>query len=316
MTARGDVVVDFGLSPRLATILAPATSITLQDIHDTLKTIQELPGHMGYPNLVASAGKEDLGGSLQVGITSTLQNARVAFQARKTFVAAGTVTTADTGGRTLTDSAATFVASGVEVGAWIVNLTDGSVATVLRVDSETSLFTDTLGGGTDNRFDSGDSYRILNVTQCTVGGGNLVAVDSVGLAMSPVLSTAGTQVVRELSTSAALVETLQTGTEYETRARASAILDGSTLRLSAWLVRAGSRVTSPTAATVGLYDDAGALVFSRAMGTPDSRGVFHATQSTTGLGITANRNYTLDVTVTDSTGSRTDTYPQQTLSVT
>lgn len=76
------VTVDFATSPRIITIPIPITLVTLQDLHDTLRDIEDEPNVIQYLHLIDSAGKENLGGGLAVGITSTLQNAKVAFAAR------------------------------------------------------------------------------------------------------------------------------------------------------------------------------------------------------------------------------------------
>jgi hypothetical protein len=160
---------------------------------------------MDDPPLVASAGKTDLGGGKLTGITGKLLNTRLGFAAKKVWVSTGSVTTGDTNGRVLTDSGATFQADGVQPGNWIVNLTDGSLCTVLTVDTEQQITTDVLGGGTDNQFDVSDSYKILAVDQHEVLDGNLAAVDDVGAPLDPILPTAGTQVVRTSDVSAALI---------------------------------------------------------------------------------------------------------------
>lgn len=76
------VTVDFVSSPRVITIPAPLTAISVQDLHDTVRDLEDEPSAMQYPHLIDSAGKEDLGGGVAVGITATLQNARLAFAAR------------------------------------------------------------------------------------------------------------------------------------------------------------------------------------------------------------------------------------------
>ena len=59
---------------------------------------------------------------------------------------------------TLNDSTATFQTDGVLVGTEILNTTDGSVATVVSVNSQTQLTTSALTDGADNDFDNGDAY--------------------------------------------------------------------------------------------------------------------------------------------------------------
>lgn len=206
MATRSDVSVDYFLSPRIVRVAAPSTELTIQDLHDTVRDIEDEPGAMQYPELISTAGKEELGGGVTVGLTSTLLDAVVAFDARKVSEASGTVTTPDASGRTLTDSGATFESNGVSPGSWVVNLTDGSICSVVTVDSEMQITTDILGDGTDNEFGSGDSYKIWPVIQCEVSGGNLVALDAADLQIDAILPTAGTQIVRTSSSSATLQE--------------------------------------------------------------------------------------------------------------
>lgn len=82
MTIRTDFTVDFSVSPRIITIASPSITISIQDLHDTLIDIEALPRNMTFLRLVSSAGKEVLGGGLQVGITATLQDAKLGFAAR------------------------------------------------------------------------------------------------------------------------------------------------------------------------------------------------------------------------------------------
>ena len=207
MTFRSDISVDWFQLPRIITVASPSTELTIQDLHDTLRRLEERFGEgLAHPHIINTAGKEALGGGVTVGLTMTLRNARLAFQGRKASTSTGTVTTADTTGKTLTDSAATFTTAGVVPGASIINKTDGSRCTVLRVLSQTQLRTDVLGDGVDNRFDVSDAYEVQNVTQVEVSGGNLVAVDGVGASINAILPTVGTQVVRTSSSSATLQE--------------------------------------------------------------------------------------------------------------
>lgn len=79
---RTDLSVDWVASPRIITIAAPSTEITIQDLHDTCRSIEAKHFGIDEGPLIASAGKEDLGGGVEVGLTSTLQNAVIAFEAR------------------------------------------------------------------------------------------------------------------------------------------------------------------------------------------------------------------------------------------
>ncbi len=82
MTVRSDVVVDWAASPRIITVLSPSTEITIQDLLDTCREFEDDIPNMVYPYLASAAGKENLGGGVKVGITITLQNAVLAFEAR------------------------------------------------------------------------------------------------------------------------------------------------------------------------------------------------------------------------------------------
>lgn len=63
----------------------------------------------------------------------------------------------------LTDAAASFLASYVHIGDVIDNLTDGSSATITGVTANT--ITGILAGGTDNDWDTGDSYRVYKLVR-------------------------------------------------------------------------------------------------------------------------------------------------------
>lgn len=210
MSVRTDVTVNFNLSPRIITVAAPSTEITQQDLLDTLRDIEDsLPAGMSYAKLIDASGKEDLGGGTLVGITTQLQNAQVYFAARTTALDTGTVTTTGvktTDTITLTDSAATFITDGIGRGDVVFNRTDLSFATVVSVESETQLTSLLLTGGTDNNFDTSDVYSIYDEVQCEITGGNMVAVDSAGNTISPILESFGTQLVRTASSSATLQE--------------------------------------------------------------------------------------------------------------
>lgn len=77
-----------------------------------------------------------------------------------TIVESGTITTADGPGTTLIDSAATFITNGVAADDSVTNITDGSTARVVSIDSETQLTTTALTGGTGNDYGSSDSYSV------------------------------------------------------------------------------------------------------------------------------------------------------------
>jgi len=127
------------LDPRVIEIDAPATSATVQEIINAVRDWEDSPEGDLYDYLIDAAGKEDLGGGVSVGITATLQNARIRFAARNTTYSEGTVTTADTTGTTCIDSAADFTAEGSEVGHTIFNSTTGAMETLTAVGTTTAV---------------------------------------------------------------------------------------------------------------------------------------------------------------------------------
>jgi len=70
------------LSPRIIEVQAPITEISVQDLSDQIKDLEDEPAHLAFPILVKTFGKQTLGGGVSVGITAELQNAKVSFQAR------------------------------------------------------------------------------------------------------------------------------------------------------------------------------------------------------------------------------------------
>lgn len=80
MTVRSDLQFDWISSPRIITVLAPSTEITIQDLVDTCRVNEDL--NLQYPKIINANGKDSLGGGVFVGITATLQNAVLAFEAR------------------------------------------------------------------------------------------------------------------------------------------------------------------------------------------------------------------------------------------
>jgi len=82
VSVRSDVTVDWQASPRIITVAAPSTTITIQDLVDTLRSLEDEIINMDNPHLVNASGKENLGGGVLVGITCSLQNAKLAFEAR------------------------------------------------------------------------------------------------------------------------------------------------------------------------------------------------------------------------------------------
>jgi len=204
MAFRADVQVLWALSPRIILVDAPSTSIIVQDIVDTLRTLEDDLDNLDDDYILDASGKEALEGGVTVGITAVLRNAHLQFEDRATPTSEGTITSAGT--TLLIDTAADFVADNVKRGCTVANLTDGSACSVIDRLSATQLSVTALVGGVQNNWSIGDAYNIWQTVQCRVTGGNLLAVDAIGDPMDPILPSAFIQVVRTSSTGAALVE--------------------------------------------------------------------------------------------------------------
>ncbi len=211
MTTRDDVNIDYQPSPRVIEVEAPSTELILQDLVDTVRISEQgFSEGLAFDKVIDAAGKEDLGGGVLVGITANLQNAQVAFEARRTPAVTGVVTTGSGAGQnglqTFVDSSADFVAASIARGSLVVNFSDNSIADVYEVLSPTSLSTRVLVNGTTDEYTAGDNYQVFNIIQCNISGGNLVAEDANDAQISSVVPTAFTQIVRTASASATLTE--------------------------------------------------------------------------------------------------------------
>jgi len=205
------LTVNTQVSPRIVTVAAPDVTISVQEVLDLLREWEDSPAQMDDPQIISAAGKEELGGGEAVGITATLLDAQLEFEARTDVLSSGTVSTQDVTGQTLTAIGATFQTDGVARGDLVINLTDGSQATVVSVTSETELLTTTLVGGVDNQYDISDSIDIYDVVQCEVSGGNLVAQNAAGSTISTIFPSFGTQVILAKASQGTLTNTLGSG---------------------------------------------------------------------------------------------------------
>lgn len=135
-----EVSIDWTVSPRIITIAEPTTSVTIQDLSDTIRTLEgNRIWAMIYPYILDSEGKFDLGTKL-TGISLRLIDAKIAFEAR-----------------------------------------------------------------------SGPTWA-----ECSITGGNLAAVDSVGDPVWPIEFTNYTSVTFESDTSAALLKSEEIDTALDT----------------------------------------------------------------------------------------------------
>ena len=189
---------------------------------DTVRVLEDDFQNMSFPFLISASGKEDLGDSVQVGITVQENNARLAFESRRTpAIDESTVTTASGSPNvlnryTFSDTNADFVTAGIEPGSLVINWTDRSMADVVEVISATELRMEALVNGTDNEMQFGDVYSIFNIIQMRVSAGNLTAVDDLAAAINAVLPTAFTQVVVAQSSSATIIGLTDIETQLDT----------------------------------------------------------------------------------------------------
>jgi len=82
MAVRTDITFTTHTSPRVVQIDDPSTEITIQDLVDTIRDFEAKPENIWVDKMVNAGGKENLGGGNNVGITVTLQDTQVAFEAR------------------------------------------------------------------------------------------------------------------------------------------------------------------------------------------------------------------------------------------
>jgi hypothetical protein len=82
MVVRSDIIFNWAASPRIITVLAPSTEITIQDLLDTCREAEDDLQNLIYSQIASASGKENLGGGTLVGLTVKLLDAVLAFEAR------------------------------------------------------------------------------------------------------------------------------------------------------------------------------------------------------------------------------------------
>jgi hypothetical protein len=81
MAVRDDITIDWTVSPRIITVASPSTTVTIQDLSDTLRHLEAQMDTMQNPYILDNEGKFDLGTKL-TGISLRLIDAKLAFEAR------------------------------------------------------------------------------------------------------------------------------------------------------------------------------------------------------------------------------------------
>ena len=193
------------LSPRIVEVRPPTTEVTVQELYDDLQDLFEEPAFHSFDPIVVGEGKADLGGGTTVDITATLQNARLMFTGRTTPLEAnGTCTSDEPRGLTLHATGGDFVNNEVYPGCTVLNMTTMSMASVVEVVSGQELRHFKLSGGTRDTWEIGDSYFVYPNEQCSISGGNLVAVDENFDTIPVIYQSPNVQVVRSSSSSGTL----------------------------------------------------------------------------------------------------------------
>lgn len=82
MSIRNDITINWSVSPRIIEIAAPSTSISMQDLYDTVRNLASQYDAMDEDEIIDGAGKELLGDAVSVGLTIKLLNAKVKFEDR------------------------------------------------------------------------------------------------------------------------------------------------------------------------------------------------------------------------------------------
>jgi len=198
-----NILVHNYLSPRIIEVLAPAIEITVQETVNLCKEWEQQVINLDDDPLISASGKEDLGGGVAVGISATLLNAKIAFSGRTAPVSAGlSCDTSDPEGRVFFDASADFISDGVYKGCTIFNNTTKAMSTVTEIRDLNTVAHFPLSGGSSDEWTVGDVATIYPSVQCSISGGNLVAVDADGESTPVVYPTANVQVVRTASSSA------------------------------------------------------------------------------------------------------------------
>lgn len=278
----------------IAVPIADGTNVDLQSIYNAVRTFEAVPENMDVRPLCIASGKQPLGGGRAVAITMQLINkSTIEFEARAgpavigCSVDGGNLVANLTwdGAKTdlavdafvLTDTNATFATNGIQSGAVVRNITDGSSATVATVDSETQITCTALTGGGTNNWSQFDVWE----------------VDS-GHPFSP---TAYTHIGYAQDTAASTIEV----DSSPQQAFLNVVYDGANLKFNIWGRRGTNDVLSPTSCNVSWRNPSGTELFSQSNTSPaDALGHFSfvVAQSLAG-----NTSYYAVVTVTDAIGS-------------
>ncbi len=80
---RDDISIDWTVDPRVITVAAPSVELTMQDLVDTLRELEDDMINLSYDTIITASGKETLSSDgTKVGITAGLIRAKIGFEGR------------------------------------------------------------------------------------------------------------------------------------------------------------------------------------------------------------------------------------------
>lgn len=82
MAFRSDITVNWPTSPRIVTVAAPSTEVSIQDLLDTLRTLEDDIANLDDKKILDAYGKIQLGPGKYTSITAVLLDALLEFEAR------------------------------------------------------------------------------------------------------------------------------------------------------------------------------------------------------------------------------------------
>ena len=82
MTFRADISINWAVSPRIITVASPSTEVSIQDLVDTLRQLEDDLNNLDDKKILDAAGKTQIGTGKYTSITAVLRNALLAFAAR------------------------------------------------------------------------------------------------------------------------------------------------------------------------------------------------------------------------------------------
>lgn len=154
MSVRTDVTLDWHSSPRSLIVAAPSTLITVQELIDTLRSIEYLPypgaDHLSHDLLTWSGGKIQTGATEYSIITLTLNDLKVGFEARggpswvECEITEGVVIAKDAGGSLMSP-----IANNAYVNVSYAKAVTGALLNVTAIDN---IQTDIAAMQTDVAF--------------------------------------------------------------------------------------------------------------------------------------------------------------------